>query len=122
MWLTSFLVHEFMHIKSQGILMGGTIYVNEFGMTVDADEIYNLDLFYLSGGLYSGIIFMLLGIILFYYNAVALYIPSFTFGFINLTYGFWEFIHGAEGRWKIYLTSTIISIIFWLVCIFLGYI
>ena len=109
-----------MHIKSQGIYTNGTIYVSEFGMTVEADTIENLDIFYLSGGLYSGLVFMSLGALLTYYKATGMFIPVFTFGFINICYGIWEWLKGPSGRWKIYLTSAIISIIFWLVCIYLN--
>jgi len=115
-WITSFLVHELMHIKSQGINVEGTIWVhNPFSMTVGAKEMPRPNLFWFAGGIYSGTIFIIFALMLSYYNAWGLYVPMGTFGVINLFYGFWEGIKGPEGRYKIYGATTLLMIIFWLI-------
>jgi len=112
-WVGSFLWHELSHIKSQGIKMSGTIWVDAFGMTVLPDEMKWPQLFALAGGLYSGVVYLIMSGFLFYYEAWALYIAFSTFGAINVVYGFWEWLHGPEGRFKIYGITSILMAIFW---------
>jgi len=114
MWLISFLFHELAHIKSQGLGMHGRINVYKTGFTASIDEIYNRRWCRLAGGLVSGIIHLILGGVFLWQNLWYLYIPTITFGMINLVYGFWEMDHGGEGRYKIYGIVLVIMIVIWL--------
>ena len=89
-WINSFLLHEWMHIKSQGFTMTGHITVGRFGMTCSPDITYNAGLKRLAGGLYSGVCYIITSIFAFYYDAWALYVPFSMFGMINIGYGLWE--------------------------------
>ena len=94
--------------------MTGHINVDKFGMTCSADYITNSHYIHsLAGGLYSGIIHLIIGGMLWYYGAWGLYVPIISLGAINFAYGFWEAEYGAAGRYKIYLFTTLIMIIFW---------
>ena len=114
-WQSSFLYHELMHIKSQGLLMTGRIWVEKYGYLVSADEIYNDYYYRLAGGFYSGIIHLIVGGILWYYQAWGAYVPAITFGMMNLAYGFWEAEKGPEGRYKIYGIVALIMVILWII-------
>ena len=114
-WLSSFLLHEWFHIKSQGILMHGSIKVTGVGFTATPDNTYDLRYMRFAGGFYSGIVNLILGIIFWLNDLWYLYVPFITFGMINLIYGFWEMKYGGEGRWKIYAGTTLGMIAFWVI-------
>ena len=109
----SFVIHEWGHIKSQGPLMSGTIRVEKYTMTATADIVYNTYLFFLGGGLISGIIFMLLGFGAALYGVWGYYVPFFTTGVIQLVYGFWEAEVGAKNRYYVYASTLLVMICFW---------
>ena len=114
-WIASFTLHELFHIKSQGLSAEGKINVYKNGMTCIADKVKNEHLYELSGGLYSGILHIIIGLCAFYYSAWPIYVPMITLGMINLTYGFWERYKGPELRYKIYLWTLSAMIVFWLI-------
>ena len=105
-WLASFMIHEWMHIKSQGLFMTGIINVGKCGMTCAADTILDKGWYYFSGGLLSGILHLLIGLPLWYYGVWALYIPIITFAVINLAYSFYEWKIGTENRFRVYGTGS----------------
>jgi len=114
-WLGSFLYHEFMHIRSQGIGAEGTIWVHKFSMTCAAKYVKWPYLYSLAGGLYSGIIHVIVGLLAVYYHAWGFYVPTITFGVVNIAYGIWEAERGAKGRYYIYVATLIIMIVFWVI-------
>ena len=114
-WGGSFLWHELMHIKSQGIKNTGRIFVHPSGMTVATDNKRWPYLCRLAGGLYSGIIHLIVGGFAWYYGIWAFYVPLITLGMINVIYGVYEAEVGTKGRYKIYGITTIIMIIFWII-------
>ena len=103
-WAESFQMHELMHIKSHGVKATGTIDVNEIGMTCTSNNPTNPYSSY-AGGIYSGIIYLLVALMAYYYGAWGFYLPASTFGVMNLVYGFYEGKYGARGRFKIYITQ-----------------
>ncbi len=114
-WAVTFLIHELMHIKSQGIHAEGTINVHyPHSMTATVKNITRPRLFWFAGGIYSGIIHLLISGMLFYYDAWGMYIPISIFAMMNLCYGFWEGFKGPLGRYKIYAISGIGTLIFWI--------
>ena len=113
-WLTTFLWHEFFHIKSQGLLNTGRINVYKSGFTATVDNKTNPEWCRLAGGFLSGILHFIIGGILWYHKLWYMYIPIITLAIINFTYGFWEMNHGGDGRYKVYGATTIVMILFWL--------
>jgi len=111
--VNSFLLHELCHVKSQGFGMTGRIDIEKFGFTCTPDYVHNEKWLYYSGGLLSGLIFLLMGGMLWYYGIWSFYVPFITLGVINFAYGIWEGIKGSEGRWKIYGLITIVMMIWW---------
>ena len=113
-WIESFLLHEYMHIKSQGILMTGTIDVKQFGFTCSPEFIKNRKWLYYAGGILSGIVYLIMGVCLWYYGIWSFYVPFITFGIINLSYGIWEGWKGPTGRYKVYIATIGVMVVFWL--------
>lgn len=118
LWVSSFLIHELCHVLEgfrQGSKMG-KIYIERYSffptLYATSDGIKNGKLFFLSGGLYSGLI--LLGISIFFawsLDDIVLFYPLLLFGFMNLAYSPFEclFISSLDklsykiGRYFIYL-------------------
>jgi hypothetical protein len=97
-------------------MSSGTINVDAFGMTANVDVMLNSRLFYLAGGLYSGILHLLIGV-MFWYLCLGLwsiYVPCVSFGVLNIAYGLWEMDHSGEGRFKIYAITLVCIIVFWI--------
>ena len=113
-WITTFLWHEYFHIKSQGILNTGEININKWGFTASVDNKDKPRWCRLAGGFLSGILHLFIGGILAYFGLWYMYIPLITFGMINLIYGFWEMDHGGEGRYKIYAITLLIMSCIWI--------
>ena len=114
-WLNSFLLHEWSHIKGEGLFNCGKINVNEVGFTATPDETKDARYMRFSGGFYSGCANLAFGAILWAYGIWTLYIPFITVAILNIVYAFWEMDHGGEGRFKIYGITLLAMIIFWLV-------
>jgi hypothetical protein len=49
-WISSFLLHELLHIKGQGITNTGTVNIYRYSMTAVC-PIFNNEWFYYSGGI-----------------------------------------------------------------------
>jgi hypothetical protein len=109
-FITSFLWHELMHIKSQGITATGKIYVNKTGMTANCYGTWNNDLFYYGGG-------TLTSIIMFTMVFLTKDIWQWTFltmGWLQLLYGIYEGKnHKVPYRYILYLIVIAISVIIW---------
>jgi len=112
-WVNCFLLHELMHIKSQGLLMKGTIRVSKFGMTCVSDEVKNEKIYAYSGGIYSGIIYLIMSAFLFIYGIWEMYVPFSTVGVINVSYGVLEGMGYVSKRFILYVVVFIIMIILW---------
>jgi hypothetical protein len=112
-----------MHIKSQGLDATGNIHVKPLSMEVTSNVIRN-KMFDFAGGLYSGVIFIFIGIIL--------GIVTLPFGWIFIMVGLTNFVYGIfegkylpkwgnnnkfkVGRYSIYIFMTLImSLIGWYV-------
>ena len=120
-WITSFLMHELMHIKSQGLRMTGTIRIYEKYLTCNADTVRTIEyIYFASGGLYSGIIFIWVGVLAVLYNAWGFYVPLISFGILNMVYGFWEGFKKINTRYYMYVITIIILIIFWTIFTIVG--
>jgi len=110
-FVTIFLWHELMHIKSQGILMTGTIWVHKLGMTVSADTIHNERLHKLGGGILSSIVSFLA---YFLSSDPQFQFSFFTLGWVNLCYGLYEGYSGVKYRYYIYAITILLCSIYWL--------
>ena len=115
-WVASFWIHELMHVKSQGLKVTGKAYIHKYGFTVSSDKIINVDWFFFSGGFLSGLIHLIVGGLIWSYGTSLwpFYVPVVTCGMVNLVYGFYEMIHGPTGRYRIYLLTVAIMLMFWL--------
>ena len=111
-WVLIFLLHELMHIRSQGLTMTGKIWVKEWGMVVSADHVYNRRLFGMGGGILSSIVCFLL---YFLSQDVQWQWGFFTMGWIQFAYGLYEGWVGVKHRYVIYGVVGIICTIYWLV-------
>jgi len=109
-WILIFLLHELCHIKSQGLLMTGTIWVHKLGMTVKADHIHNQRLHSMGGGVLSSIVCF---IAYFLSQDIQFQYAFFTMGWIQLIYGLYEGWRGVKYRYLIYLLIGIICTIYW---------
>ena len=110
-WVSSFLIHELMHIKGQGLKVIGKIYVNIFGMTVTANHTISDKWFSLSGGILTSIIMFLC-----VFLSEGFWQWSFlTLGWIQLTYGIYEGYCGIKYRYYIYIGVIIFMMIIWMV-------
>ena len=115
--LFSFLHHEWWHIKSQGLFMHGRINVYVLGMTAMPDNINNNKAYWYGGGIGSGIVHLIVGGCLVYYNAWGAYVPLISFGVIQTVRGIQEgltYDKDKKQRYWIYAGSAICMICFWL--------
>jgi len=119
LWVTSFLWHELMHLKHRGLGGKGIIDVDVFSMSALIDY-KATSLFYLAGGLYTGIIFILAGFLV---SDLVWMWCLFTVGVVNLVYGFFEmhFLpkwgNSSRYQWNRYLLYCMVTII----CIIIGW-
>ena len=95
--------------------MNGTIHVRNFGMTCSSEFVHNYGLMQYAGGIYSGIVYLVMGILMYCYGMWGFYVPTITFALINIVYGLWEGSKGPKGRWKIYGLTSIGMFIFWII-------
>jgi len=109
-WILIFLLHELMHIKSQGLFMTGTIWVHKLGMTVCADTIHNSRLHSLGGGILSSIVCF---IACFLSQDIQFKYAFFTMGWIQFAYGLYEGYIGVKYRYLIYIGVGILCTMFW---------
>jgi len=115
--LASFLIHEWWHIKSQGFFMKGDISVNELGMTAMPDSMPNTKAYWYGGGIGSGIVHLLAGLLLVAYDAWGAYVPLITAGVIQITRGLHEgytYDEKKEDRFMVYLVTASLMILFWI--------
>jgi hypothetical protein len=95
-WVSSFLWHELFHILSQG--KKGMINVDFPSMSASS-VIWNVNVFYFSGGVLSGLLFMFFGVVIGFND---LFI-----GFIFYMIGATNFVYGCfEGLFIRYLSSS----------------
>jgi hypothetical protein len=115
-WATSFLMHEFCHILGSGTLHG-TITINGLSMNSTPANL-------LSGGIGAGIVFSLAGAFIWIVATHALGYLFVICGAVNLCYGPFEacFLprwgndrRYKAGRYGIYIVTTIIMLLFWVV-------
>ena len=110
-YVTSFLWHEFCHIKSQGLLATGRINVNKYGMTCGCNDTWNNRLFFLGGGILSSIIMFI------FVFATKGWIQwcFLTMGYVQLFYGLFEGYkpYNIKYRFVIYFIIITVMIIIW---------
>jgi len=110
-WFTMFLIHELMHIKSQGITMGGKIWVEGWSFTCTADTVKDDLLFKLGGGILTSIIcFILVFLSCCWWQWCFL-----TLGWVQFLYGLYEGFIGVKYRYLIYILIVTVMVIIWLV-------
>ena len=110
--LIAFLLHEFFHVKGQGITATGTIHVSKIGFTPSCNNINNVDWFFYSGGILSSIV--LFAMCFFITNPVV----SFCFwsnAWMQLVYGCYEGynINGVGDRYYVYAIVLLLTTIIW---------
>jgi len=110
-WISSFLIHEIMHIKGQGIFMTGTIDVWKYGMTVSPDVVEYPVWMYYSGGILSSLIMFILA----YLTTGWLCWCFLTLGWVQLIYGIYEGYNmgNVKYRYIIYVTVILIMVVLW---------
>ena len=100
-YVSAFLIHELMHIKGQGILNTGNIYVWKYGMTVSSDSEISEKWFYYSGGILTSLILFIVAILSSGYFRESFIVN----GWMQLLYGIYEgYTYGnVKFRYFIYL-------------------
>ena len=119
LYVTSFLLHELFHVKSQGLKSTGTIYVDKLGMTASSNHIHDYELFKMSGGILTSIIFFLMVFV----TDNFMQWGFLTFGFLHFCYGLFEWKYLGilppqkykARRYSIYVWVILIMIVIWLV-------
>jgi hypothetical protein len=110
-WILIFLLHELMHIKSQGTKTEGKIWVcYPHSMCVAADVVHNSRLFRMGGGILSSIVCF---IWFFISQDVQLQYALFTMGWIQFAYGIYEGWFGVKYRYWIYGIVGVLCTIYW---------
>lgn len=110
-WVTSFLLHEMMHIKSQG--PNGNIDVWKYGMTCTVEKMTRPQLFYYAGGIFTSPIMFICALL-----SAGWWSWSFlTLGLVQLFYGIYEgYNHGnVSKRYYIYGSVVIVMLILWII-------
>ena len=120
-WIASFLFHEFFHVKAR-IIFGkndtGEIQVFRYGFSAYREYVTNDSWFFLAGGLLSGTLFILIGLVL--WPNVVIRTCLFTTGAVNIVYGFFEMrflpLWGNNqcytiGRYSLYCITTIVCMV-----------
>ena len=106
-YVSSWLIHEFMHIKSQGILSTGNIAVWRYSMTVGVSSGYRYPgVFYYAGGVYSSIIMFLLAIVSYGWWQWC----WLTMGWLQLCYGFYEGYTDGHVKYRYYIYMLVITV------------
>ena len=116
-WVTGFLWHELLHIKNRyPFMQTGTIFVHRLGFTCIGDEITNISRwFFLAGGLLTGIVFLIVGILCLdtiWRNCLI------WCGFLNLCYGVFEYKYLGTlnnhqyvvGRYTLYFVVLLLQV------------
>lgn len=109
-WITSFLLHELCHIKSQGIKNTGTINIYRYSMTANC-PIINEVWFYFSGGILTCLVMFLLSIL-----STGWWCWCFlTLGWVHLCYGLYEGTNmgNITYRYLVYLLVLLVMFILW---------
>lgn len=95
-FLLSFLLHEFSHLMA-GFFQGATeghIRVYQYkgipSFYAYCNKVTNKNQYNLAGGLYSGLIFILMGCMALLEHAPTFYIPLLSFGVLQCVYGVYE--------------------------------
>jgi len=111
LWFTVFLWHEMGHIKSQGLMMTGTIWIHKYGFTCHPDTVTDVELLSYAGGLLSSI---LSSICVFLVNDSVWQFGFLGMAWVNLAYGIYEGgPWSIKWRYVIYGIVLLIYIIFW---------
>lgn len=117
-WYMTFIFHELMHIKSQGIWMKGTIWIDKLGFTCMPDKYIDDGVCTLSGGVLTSIVSFLLVFL----SVKELQFSFFTLGWVQLTYGIYEYLckiknYDLKKRFYLYGIVTVICLLFWILTI-----
>jgi hypothetical protein len=107
-WVSSFLIHELMHIAGQGHLKG-KIYVNGLGMKVIADPLIYPKWFHYSGGILTSIVMFIMVTLSYGWWAWCF----LTLGWVQLCYGLYEGYIGTDKRFLIYFVIVVIMLSIW---------
>jgi len=115
-WVSSFLIHELCHILGTSHL-SGTITVDGFSMNASPANLW-------AGGILSGLIFSVAGVLIWTVASHALGYLFVICGAVNLIYGPFEAVflpqwgNNAEyklGRYNIYIGVTALMVFLWVV-------
>jgi len=111
-FVDSFLWHELMHIKSQGLLATGRKAVNKYGMTVGCNDTHDNKLFRYGGGLLGCIPMFLLV----FFTSGWIQWCFLTMGYVQLIYGLYEGSSYPIGkRFYIYVGVITFMILLWFI-------
>ena len=115
-WITSFLLHELMHIKGQGITMSGYIKIIRFSMMALPENNTNTKWFYYSGGLLSALIFYLFTLLIYPHTIPEVYLPFLFMAIIQTAAGLMEgynYMFYSHHRFKVYAVMLAGMVVIW---------
>jgi len=113
-FITSFLWHEYMHIKSQGLFATGTIGVGKIGLWAGCSSMKNRKLFFYGAGLLSSIVLFLMVFCTSGFEQYCWY----SLGILQLVYGIVEGTYETTNqkyRIILYISILLVMLVIWLV-------
>lgn len=127
-WVSVFLLHEFFHCLasrvhaffSGGSYRRGLVYIDFDGFSMRS-SVDGSGFSYLAGGLFSGLVFLFVGL-LFFGLCVSYCFIFMLVGFINVCYGFFELVYNDRigsvfylfGRYVVYVGGALVfAALFW---------
>ena len=111
LFVSTWLLHEFFHIKSHGIRRTGDIYVNEFGLTASPYEaVRSMLWFKLAGGLLASVVSF---VVLLLSSPSVFSFGLLVMGWMQLVYGVYEGF-ARENRELVRHGIYLVVFVFWL--------
>lgn len=112
-WVSSFLIHELMHVKGQGLSSEGTIYVGFFGFRASCRKIKYPKWFFYSGGILSGMVMLVVSYLL-YLSCVDVWLwwTFLSVSMVQLCYGIYEGVVSGDVVYRhlLYVSVTCVMI------------
>ena len=110
--LIGFLLHEYFHIKGQGLFATGTIAVNKIGFTASCNNTWNNTLFFMSGGVLSSIVLFTM---CFFIKNPTLLFCFWSNAWLQLGYGCYEGYKMSHvgNRYYIYALIILLTTLIW---------
>jgi hypothetical protein len=100
-----FLMHELFHIKSQGLLTTGKIFIHTLWLDCSPDKINNMELLWYGGGVLTSIYLFLAAILI---NGNPFTWAFLTLGWTQLIYGILEGYYHGIGKWRYLIYALIL--------------